>query len=1377
MTDEQYTSPSRSAVRRTGGMRKLVLWLLTGLLVLVATLFGVLAWAVGTEAGLRALAAVAQRASGGQLAIVEPAGRLLGPLRIEALRYDSADLQVNVTALALDWQPGRLFDRRVVIDHLGAGRVEFAQRGSDAPAATPVPPTSLELPVAVELTRLELGSFELRELGDDESVDSAGEPAAPAPGGAAANGAASDGAKTAVLFGFTDLEAALDSDGAHHRIHRLALTLPQGRAELGGEIAGASPFALSAQGRFDGEQDGRAFALQFSAANTLLQPRLVTDVQGEGLEGHAEIDAAPFDKLPLRALKLAAGELDPAAFVDGAPRAALRLEADLAAPEQAGDGGDALLVGPVRITNRSPAAVDQGGIPLLSFAGRLSWREAEIGMDELDIELPGKGRIGGSLAWRPPVAAEAGIPEAAAQAPAAETGADPVAPGLAEFGQLVAALELAGIDTRKLDTRLPRQIVAGRIDAKADASRQNAVVALAVGKARIEAQAELLAGAGGADAAQAPRRFTLTAALRGVDPRALLADAPSARLNLDLEASGDLPAEGVPNKAKLEFKIPDSRFEELALSGEGRLQLVGERLSDVVLALNVAGNRVDAKGAWGGRGDRLALKLDAPRLAAIGYGLGGRVGAEGTLGGSLAAPFGEVQFFGEALRLPGEITLQGANGQARLDAGAEGAFRIALGLSGLGPAGRDTDGKPLPDWLSNARVSAEGTRAAHQLELSLATPQDDSMQLRLEGGLADTVAASDRLRWSGRLTALESAGRLVTRLLAPASLQLAPDGAALGIAEFSAGERGRVRLSETRWSAAQSVLRGSLTGLSFGLVSRPEGRPQRGPGPLVLGAEWDLRVGETLEGEARLFREEGDLTIEGELPARLGLEHLEAVLAARGDRLALSLGARGTEFGSLNGSATVRAERTADGIWRIAPQAALLGSAQLDMPSITWLGRLMRENVETAGRLSGAFTLAGTVEEPLASGRINGRDLQLALVDQGLILSGGEVVASFDRDRLRLERLAFVSPNRVRPRDNRVPFETLTATPGKLTASGELALDSGVGDFRFAADRLPLLQRADRWMILSGSGTARSTWTSLVLDADFRADAGYLEFAESPPPSLSDDVVVLGRNDQPAGGAFAVSADVRVSLGDALYLSAMGLETRLAGELRLRKQPGVALSAVGTVATVGGTYKGYGQSLGIERGLVNFQGELDNPGLNVVALRKGLEVEAGVEVSGSARRPQVRLTSVPSVPDPEKLSWIVLGRAPDAGSGADLGLLLPAAQALLGGPGGGMTEELSRSIGFDTFSIGQGELNSTSRAASSRVVGGGSTIASGPSVSGQVLSVGKRLGTDLFLSFEQSLGGAETLVKLTYQLSRRVSLIARGGTDNALDLNYSISFR
>ena len=75
------------------------------------------------------------------------------------------------------------------------------------------------------------------------------------------------------------------------------------------------------------------------------------------------------------------------------------------------------------------------------------------------------------------------------------------------------------------------------------------------------------------------------------------------------------------------------------------------------------------------------------------------------------------------------------------------------------------------------------------------------------------------------------------------------------------------------------------------------------------------------------------------------------------------------------------------------------------------------------------------------------------------------------------------------------------------------------------------------------------------------------------------------------------------------------------------------------------------------------------------------------------------------------------------------------------------------------------------------MLGSGQTVSGGPSVSGQVLSLGKRLGPDLFLNFEQSLGGAATLVKLTYQISRRLAVNARGGTDTALDVQYGFSFR
>jgi translocation and assembly module TamB len=44
------------------------------------------------------------------------------------------------------------------------------------------------------------------------------------------------------------------------------------------------------------------------------------------------------------------------------------------------------------------------------------------------------------------------------------------------------------------------------------------------------------------------------------------------------------------------------------------------------------------------------------------------------------------------------------------------------------------------------------------------------------------------------------------------------------------------------------------------------------------------------------------------------------------------------------------------------------------------------------------------------------------------------------------------------------------------------------------------------------------------------------------------------------------------------------------------------------------------------------------------------------------------------------------------------------------------------------------------------------------------------------LSYDQALGRAGSVVRLTVNLNRQVSLIARAGTDNALDMLYTITF-
>jgi translocation and assembly module TamB len=236
-----------------------------------------------------------------------------------------------------------------------------------------------------------------------------------------------------------------------------------------------------------------------------------------------------------------------------------------------------------------------------------------------------------------------------------------------------------------------------------------------------------------------------------------------------------------------------------------------------------------------------------------------------------------------------------------------------------------------------------------------------------------------------------------------------------------------------------------------------------------------------------------------------------------------------------------------------------------------------------------------------------------------------------------------------------------------------------------------------------------------------------------------------------------------------MHFEGRGLTTRLAGDVRVRGDPGRNLVASGQIRTAGGTYDAYGQKLDIERGVLTFQGPLDNPQLNVLAVREGLPVVAGVEILGNVGRPNVRLYSRPEVPDHEKLAWLVLGRGPADATEGDAATLFAAANALLG-----MNREnrrLVRQLGFDEVSIGRGGSSALGAMPQSSVAG-----RTGSTVGAEVLTVGKRLTKDLYVSYRQGLADAQATVRFAYQFSRKLQILLTAGDKPGVDAVYRFTF-
>jgi translocation and assembly module TamB len=232
---------------------------------------------------------------------------------------------------------------------------------------------------------------------------------------------------------------------------------------------------------------------------------------------------------------------------------------------------------------------------------------------------------------------------------------------------------------------------------------------------------------------------------------------------------------------------------------------------------------------------------------------------------------------------------------------------------------------------------------------------------------------------------------------------------------------------------------------------------------------------------------------------------------------------------------------------------------------------------------------------------------------------------------------------------------------------------------------------------------------------------------------------------------------VTLDLGSDFRVRGRGIDTKVAGELTLRSTlaTGEAPTVTGALRTVGGQYKAYGQQLEIERGQMRFTGAYDNPSLDILAIRPKLTQRVGVQITGTALLPRVRLYAEPDLPEAEKLAWLVLGRS-GANGGAETAVLQQAAFALLGG---------ESSSGGIAGRLGLDELS----------VSGGSDVGSS-GTSAATVTLGKRISQNFYVAYERSLAGTLGTFSIFYDLSERFTLRARTGEKSAVDLIYKYSY-
>ncbi|HET7263023.1 MAG TPA: translocation/assembly module TamB domain-containing protein, partial [Casimicrobiaceae bacterium] len=877
--------------------------------------------------------------------------------------------------------------------------------------------------------------------------------------------------------------------------------------------------------------------------------------------------------------------------------------------------------------------------------------------------------------------------------------------------------------------------------------------------------------------------FDARLALRKVDPSRWLAVEPGS-LDGTVELAGRLHPEW---EAAVRVALDrDSRYAGLAVAGTGAATVRRASFEKARLDLTVASAALHVREASESRtanGSRLqapprrgfAFTVDIPDLAdiapilpaALPRPLAGAIHAGGTIDVAARSLRGDEHPARKATTTEPLAILQSVSGTLAvhaegIHAGPHFAVAKADVHATLGAAGAVVSPRaiafdatatklatPLRDFAS-IRLDVAGSTASHRVTLAL-SGSDLDLDATLAGGITTVKPGGTIPTWHGQFTALTNRGSVPVSLAAPAAVAWSPGRVEIDGLRLSS-ITGRASVDSFTWDHGRITTRGTLSGASIARMAVLAGHPLPFESTLTVGGDWSIVAAPRLEGTFHLHRESGDIEANvattGEAPRALGITRLDVAGTFTDDALAADAEFRSTYGGNAKAHLALASVAGASP-GTISPDAPLTLDVDASIASLAVFQSWIGTNAVVEGSIDAAVSARGTLRDPRWSGSVRGDSIRVDAARYGVALTDGRVRAHLGATGIAIDDVSFRGGD------------------GRFTASGNIALPGAAKgaqtSVHWKAERFLVANRPDLRFVVDGEGSVVQENRRLTLAGSLRIDEGHVEYEPLPTGKLVPDIVVVGAAPREAGdNAFRnvpLALDVDVDLGPAMTFAGEGLDARLAGKVKITTAPDGSLRGRGTIRTVNGTYYAFGQMLTIDRGRVIFDGALDNPALDVVALRKNLPVEAGVQVSGSAKLPLVHITSNPPVPENEALAWLVTGQGLATSGRTDYAAISAASALLLSRGGKPLTAEIAQRFGLDELSVQSGGTTGTNGVAS------------------QVVVLGKRLSDRLTLGYEQGLSIASSALRLDYALSRRVTIRAEAGTVSGVSIVYRRSFQ
>jgi translocation and assembly module TamB len=336
--------------------------------------------------------------------------------------------------------------------------------------------------------------------------------------------------------------------------------------------------------------------------------------------------------------------------------------------------------------------------------------------------------------------------------------------------------------------------------------------------------------------------------------------------------------------------------------------------------------------------------------------------------------------------------------------------------------------------------------------------------------------------------------------------------------------------------------------------------------------------------------------------------------------------------------------------------------------------------IDISGPVSVAADVTGRVDDPQIKGSLRTTNARLESPLTGTVLTQVQASGRFGGG-------------------SKLVLDSLTArsgAEGSVTARGEIDLSSARGfamDIQIDAKQARLIERDEIAATVTGPLRLKSENGQGLISGDLLLDKSRYVLGKSTAVSALPKLNVREINapeDRPT--ALAVAMPWRLAVAarapGRLSVTGMGMESEWKATLDIQGTP-YAPSIRGRADMLRGGYDFAGRRFDLKRGSIRFQGETPaDPILDILAEGATQGLTASIRVTGTGQKPEIRFSSVPSLPEDELLSRMLFGTS-IANLSAPEALQLASAVASLrtGGDGISPLNALRKAIGLDRLRI------------------------------------------------------------------------------------------